>query len=470
MRQATDLHEYQVQAINFVLQRPASMLWLDIGLGKTIVALTAVTHWLDTFKIRGCLVLGTVKIIETVWEQEVEEWSHTYWPKVSLIRGTPKQRREAIRTRADIYLINYDQVQWLVNELEKSYLNGDKPLPFDAVIYDEVSKMKNATTKRGKAWRKILPHMKRRIGLTGTPASNGYKDLHGQYFALDGGKRLGINKTSYFDRWFITNPYSRKVTPRRGAPEAIRHEIADITLEMNRKDYLTLPDAIPHDVKITLTEDVMKQYKEFENDFFLEWDGNELEAFSAGSKSIKCRQLANGAVYVMEEDKPETRHWVHFHDEKLDVLEELYEELKVSGKNLLVCYQFKHDAERIKKRFPKAVSLTDAPNASEVVNRWNTGQISLLLGHPASMGHGINLQKGGHHIAWFGVPWDLELYEQANGRLDRQGLTFPVFIHRIIARGTVEERIARELGVKGATQDSLRAAIKQYRNDKIRRN
>ena len=461
MRTKSDLYKFQGKAVEHIIASNGSMLWLDVGLGKTIVSLTAIEELQDRYEVRSVLVIAPVKVIEAVWAQEGAEWQHTQRLTFSLVRGNPAQRLDALRQPADIYLINYEQLKWLSDTLNEHWLDNDQPLPFDMVVFDEISKMKTATAKRCKAFVKLLPYFHYRVGLTGTPASNGVIDLHGQFLMVDGGHRLGPNITGYRTRWFIYNEYSRKYSPRRNAKEEIQHRIADITLEMSSDDYLELPPLVTIDHRAELPELAMDKYVEFENEFFATVDGEEIEAFNAGAKSIKCRQLANGAVYSSE-DRSE---WAILHEEKMDALGELVEELQEQP--LLVCYQFIHDKERIRKRFPGAVFL-DRTNVAEKVKDWNDGGIKLLIGHPASMGHGLNLQYGGCHLCWFGLPWSLELYEQAIGRLLRNGQTQTVFNHRLLAAGTIEaEVMAKVVEQKGATQRDLREAIKQYREQKL---
>ena len=466
----SDLYPYQKEAVAHILNRNGSMLWLDIGLGKSIISLTAIEHLLDSYKIKAALVLAPLKVVEAVWEQEAQKWEHTQRLKFSVVRGTPMQRARALQTPADIYLANYEQIEWMIGRygtgrgafkagaLFNLFTRHGKPFPFDAVFYDEISRLKTSTAKRTKAMTKILPDMTYRVGLTGTPAANGIGDLHGQYLMVDGGHRLGPNITSFRSRWMVQDIYGQKWVPRRGAMTEIHGLIGDITLEMKRDDYLSLPPRVDQDIVVEMPKDIYSQYKDFEKNFFLELDTCEVEAFNSGAKSTKCRQLANGAVYVEGEDG--LQGWTAFHDAKLDAVEEVVNDLQ--GKPLLICYQFKHDVERLIERFPGAVCL-DRKDTAEKVERWNRGDIEILIGHPASMGHGLNLQYGGNHVLWFGLPWSLELYDQAIGRLDRNGQGEVIINHRVIAKGTVEEGIAEALNTKGKTQADLREAVKAYR-------
>ena len=450
----SDLYPYQQEAVKHITNNNSAMLWLDIGLGKTIISLTAIEYLMDAYKIRSALVLGPLQVIESVWAQEAAKWNHTRRLTFSMVRGTPKERLQALQTPADVYLTNYEQIQWLAGALQ------EVPIPFAMVVFDEISKMKTSTAKRVRAFGNLLPHCTYRVGLTGSPAANGLIDLHGQYLMVDGGYRLGPNITGYRNRWFDLNAYSNKYIPRRSAAREIQDRISDITLEMKSSDYLQLPPVVTQDIIVPLTPALLSQYQEFEKDFFVSLDnGAAVEAFSAAGKGTKCRQLANGAVYTNPEDKNE---WEVFHDLKLVALDGLIEQLQ--GKPLLLAYQFRHDKARLAYRYPECVFLSDE-NTAECIARWNRGEIRILAGHPASMGHGLNLQAGGNHIAWFGLDWSLELYDQTIGRLARNGQEASrVVVHRIIAQDTIEHSvIAPVLSMKSRTQADLRAAIDQYR-------
>ena len=479
----SDLYKYQAQAVDHMIDNNGSMLWLDIGLGKTIVSLTAIEHLLDSYKITSALVLAPLKVVEAVWEQEAQKWEHTRRLKFSAVIGTPAQRIAALMQRADIYLINYENIDWLVgryiNEkyigrdgtaktrsvfspgfLFKHWIDKEKRPPFDMVVFDEVSRMKTATSKRVRAFGKVLPHFTYRSGLTGTPASNGLQDLHGQYLMIDGGVRLGPNITSFRNRWLMQDAYSMKWVTRRGASEEVKNLISDITIEMKASDYLELPPLVNQDIKITMPDKVMEDYKKFEKAFFLAMDEGEVEAFNAGAKSVKCRQLASGSVYVGED----SNEWVAFHDEKIEAVAELLDDL--GDKPLFLLYQFRHEVERLLKRFPYAVCL-DRTDTAGKVESWNRGEIKLLIAHPMSSSHGLNLQYGGNHVLWFGLPWSLELYDQAIGRLARNGQKGEVVVnHRLIAANTIEVGITEALATKGKTQEDLRAAVKAYREAK----
>lgn len=401
--------------------------------------------------------------------QEVQEWEHTQWLTSTLIRGDEEERLNALNQYKDLYLINYENLPWLQTTLQKHWLDEGKLLPFDIVVFDEISKMKTSTSKRTKAFAKILPHFIYRIGLTGTPASNGYIGLHGQYLMIDGGERLGPNITSFRDRWFNHNPYSHRYVPQRGALASIRKKISDITLEVSENDHIDLPEVIERDYLLEMPQEIKKTYEEFEKEFFIEIEGQDVEAFNAAAKSAKCRQLANGAVYVKDLDplgEAKGKPWVLFHEMKLQALDELIYSLQ--GMPLLLCYQFIHDKERLIERYKNVVFLDSKTDTASTIQKWNEGKIQLLAGHPASMAHGLNLQKGSHHIAWFGIPWDLELWLQAIGRLRRTGQKSKhVFCHKFIAKDTMEEAlISPALKTKNATQETLRSEVKKYRDRK----
>lgn len=465
-----NIYPYQNTGIAHILNRNGSMLWLDMGLGKTVITLTAIERLLDQYKVSAVLVLAPLAVVKAVWRQEAERWQHTKHLRVTaVVSDDPKERVRMLQTPADVYLINYEQLQWLLGRtstkkvgasrgvLFSHWIDKGKRLPFDAVVFDEISKLKKATSKRAKAFAKILPQMRYRIGLTGTPAANGLPDLHGQFLMIDGGKRLGPNITGFRNRWLIQSPYNHKWLPRKGAPDEIKELVSDITLEMKEEDYLDLPPLITQDINIELPPAILKQYKDFEDEFFLELDSAEIEAFNSGAKSTKCRQLANGACYVDESG----RDWVKAHDLKLDALADLAESL--GDKTLIVFYQFTHDLERILARFPDAVAMT-SKNTAEAVTQWNAGEIKMMVCHPASAGHGLNLQHGGNHIAWFGLPWSLEHYLQAIARLKRQGQKAEAVVnHRLLVDDTVEQAISEALKAKDATQTTLRAAVKEYR-------
>jgi len=476
LRSVQCLHDYQKKGVQHILAHPASMLWVSMGLGKTATTLTAISHLLDCFEIRGVLVLAPLRVIQLVWKQECAIWEHLRHLDCSIVHGKVMTRTRAIRRPADIYLCNYEGLPWLTNELNNTYLSQERPLPFDMVVYDEVTKVKSARVREGAKrtedfMNEILPHIPRRVGLTGTPLPNGYIDLFGQYLMLDDGARLGRGITSFKDRWFDSDKYTYKTTPTARGKADIHTLISDITLEMDKKDYLELPPVMgglddPLEIVVDMPVKARVQYEKMERDMFLELDsGAEIEIFGAASLSGKCLQFSNGALYTGE---PGEDIWETVHDAKLDALEELVDE---AGTPILLSYNFRHDIARIKKRLgDKVVHLHGGikrKEATQINAAFNAGEIQVLAGHPASIGHGLNLQYGCHTEAFFGLPWSLELYEQFYARvMERQGQTRPGMVHFIMARATLDYAVLAALQGKSADQTGLRQAINNYRRMK----
>lgn len=459
-------HNYQVKAINHGIEHDQSMFWLDLGLGKTVSSLTVMNERIDRCQVYGVLVVAPLRVVQTVWENEAKKWTHTESLTFSNVFGSKKKREDGIKQCADVYLTNYESLTWLTDHLVEKYLSIGKPLPFNMVVFDEVTKMKNGQTNRHKAFRKILPHIQYRLGLTGTPASNGYKDLFGQYLAIDDGLRLGRSVTHFKNLFFDKTGYmGYELKLKTGADTSIQSAISDITLQMDAKDYLELPEVMFNDIPVYMNSKARDKYERLEKDMFLQMDsGAEVEAFNAAALTNKCLQAAAGAIYTNKE----TRDWEVIHNDKLDALESVIEE---AGGNPILCfYQFQHDMHRILKRFPDAVYIKSGMNSKkvvEIVNRWNNGEIPLLLGHPASMSHGLNLQKAMHsQMVWYGLNWSLELYLQANGRINRQGVQHGVIINRLITQGTLDEAVADALENKATTQQELRQSIQRYRVNK----
>lgn len=463
-----NLHPYQRKAVNHQCCHPQSALWLDMGLGKTSITLTSIAHLLNVKFLRAVVIVAPIRVCRLVWRQEAKKWSHTQHLRFNMIVGTRDQRTRALLKEADVYLCNYENLQWLAETLDTYYIRKGCPIPFDGIVYDEISKCKNSTTNRVKALRKILHHFKWTTGLTGTPASNGMADLHGQYLVLDGGQRLGTSKTAFKQRFY------RKVGPYKeilqdGAEHTIKELIGDITLEMSAEDYNPLPDLIVNDVMVDFEEDVRAKYEQMERDFFLQLDnGTEVEMFNQASLTNKCLQFSNGAIYPV----PGMPLWEPIHDAKLDALEEIIEES--GGKPILCSYAYRSDAERIMKRFAelRPINLTECKSESSLQNamlRWQTGDCPLMIGHPASMGHGIDgLQKMGDTLVWYGLNWSLDLYEQFNARIRRQGQGKPVICHRILTKDTIDQAQALALDQKATNQTALRNAVKDYRNSKLK--
>jgi SNF2 family DNA or RNA helicase len=460
------LHGYQQKAVNHQCSRPNSMLWLDMGLGKTIITLTSLAHLIRTQYLRGVVIVAPIRVIRLVWRQEAAKWQHTQHLKFSMVTGTRDQRTRALLRPADIYLINYENLGWLAETLQTYFVKKDKPLPFNGVVWDEISKCKNSATNRVKAVKKILDKFDWTTGLTGTPASNGYKDLHGQFLVVDKGQRLGVSKTAFRTRFYRkVGPY--KEVAYEDTEDTIKKLIGDITLEMSAEDYNPLPDLIVNNIEIEMPDDLRVKYEKMEREFFLQLDsGKEVEMFNQASLTNKCLQFSNGAMYPVA-GMP---LWEPIHDLKLDALEEIIDEAQ--GSPVLCSYAYRSDAARIMEKFKHLdpINLTDCKSESALLNamhRWKTNECALMIGHPASMGHGIDgLQKNGHILVWFGLNWSLDLYEQMNARVRRQGQGVPVICHRIMCQDTLDQAQALALDEKATTQQGLRNAVKQYREMK----
>ena len=439
-------HDYQRYAAEFITTHPIAALLLDMGLGKTSITLTAINDLLfDSFEVHKVLVVAPLRVARDTWSAEIEKWEHLKNLRYSVVVGTEQERLNALRTSADVYIINRENIQWLV---EESGLIFD----FDMAVIDELSSFKNHQSKRFKAFMQIRPKLKRIIGLTGTPASNGLMDLFAEFKLLDMGERLGRLIGQYRNTYFQPDKrngmviYSYKSLPN--AERQIYDKISDITISMKAADHLKMPKLISTEYTVQLSEKEKEKYDRLKKDLILSTDDNEVTAANAASLSNKLSQMANGAVYSDNESI------IEIHDRKLDALEDIIESM--NGRSLLVAYWFKHDLERIKKRF----EIREI-KSSEDISDWNSGRIPVALIHPASAGHGLNLQSGGSTLVWFGLTWSLELYQQTNARLWRQGQTADtVVIQHIIAKGTIDEQIMKVLKSKDTTQAALITAVK----------
>lgn len=442
-------HNYQKYAIEHVIKHPACALLLDMGLGKTVITLTAIKelmhNYFDVYKV---LIIAPLRVAKMTWSQELQKWDHLEGLTISKVLGTEKQRLKALNADADIYVINRENTEWLVNHYGKAW-------PFDMVVIDELSSFKSNKSRRFKALKKVRPLIKRIVGLTGTPTPNGLIDLWPQIYLLDRGERLGKTITGYRNQYFLPNQvnwhtgvvYNYRL--KDGAEEQIYNKISDICVSMKAKDYLDVPELIEIPVEIELGNKDYQKYKKFERDLLLPVsDTEDIEALTAAALSNKLLQMANGAVYG--EDKQVYK----IHDEKLKVLEELIE--SANGKPVLVYYNYKHDMERIKEYFKDVRTL----DTEQDIKDWNDGKIPILLLHPASAGHGLNLQAGGNTIIWFGLNWSLELYQQANARLHRQGQTSKVSCYLLVAKGTIDEDVVKAIKSKAKGQDALLEAVK----------
>jgi len=479
----SQLHEYQRDCVMHQLTHSDSMLWLQMGLGKTPITLTTIVDRMRVGQVNKTLIFGPLRVIQAVWAREARKWEHTKHLRFSVVHGVKEKRLRCLFADADVYLINYENMNWLAEVLNRYYISQGKPLPFEMVVYDEVSKLKNSTSLRIKGgtrdrkdrrgechpvkvtgWRKMIDHFKYRTGLTGTPASNGYIDLHGQFLAVDGGKRLGSHITHYRDSYFASDYMGWSYSPTDIGKQFIESKIADMTKKMDSADYLQLPPCNVTNMMVSLPPKARQAYKEVERDMFTRLDdGTELEVFSRSSISNKTLQFCNGSPYL----EAGSDEFQVLHDAKLDALAEIVEE--AAGSPVLCFYSFKSDAERIMKKFKalKPVNLTKVKSSAteKTIDDWNSGKIKLLIGHPASMGHGVDgLQDSGSIAVWFGLNWSLELYEQANGRLDRQGQLSTVSIIRILCEDSVDLAVADTLDRKHDDQASLKSALQRYRD------
>ena len=429
-------HDYQEYATDFILKNPISVLFLDMGLGKTVITLTALS------KMKGrVLIIAPLRVAQNTWPDEIEKWDHTKGLTYSVAVGSEKERIAALKKKAFIHIINRENVGWLVDS---------GLFDFDTVVIDELSSFKSYAAKRFKKLNSVRKQIKRIIGLTGTPTSNGLMDLWAQFKIMDGGKRLGRYISNYRDRYFVPDKrfkhiiYTWRLRPF--AEDAIYEKISDITISMKAKDFLRMPGLVVSDISVDMGSKEI--YNKMKKDMVLSLNGSEVDAGSAAVLSNKLLQMANGAVYDSL-GKP-----VVVHDAKLDALEDVVE--SSNGKPVLIAYWFKHDLQRIKDRISGAREIKTPQDVAD----WNTGMIPVALIHPASAGHGLNLQAGGHALVWFGLTWSLELYNQTNARLWRQGQDATVTIQHIVTKGTIDEAVLRALKTKSVTQDALINAVK----------
>lgn len=437
-------HNYQQFATDFILNQSICCLMLDMGLGKTVITLTALWQLaLDSFDVSRVLVIAPKRVAEDTWPKELAKWEHLTGLTSSLVLGSAAERKAALQKKAFLYIINRENVAWLV---KNHYWD------FDMVVIDELSSFKSNKAERFKAMKKVRPMVTRIVGLTGTPAPNTLLDLWPQMYLMDMGQRLGRFIGGFRDRFFLPDKRNREIIysykPREGAEDAIYALISDICISMKAADYLDMPERIDNRIEVSMSPKERKLYDDFQKDMVLSIGDEELDAANAAALSNKLLQMANGAVYG--EDKTV----IPIHDRKLDALEDLVE--AANGKSLLVAYWYKHDLQRIKARFKNVRCIDTAKD----IDDWNAGQIPLALIHPASAGHGLNLQDGGCTIVWFGLTWSLELYQQLNARLWRQGQKHTVVIHHIITKGTHDEDVMRALENKDTRQSALIEAVR----------
>lgn len=439
-------HNYQSYAIDYIETHPVAAVLLDMGLGKTVISLTAIADLLfDSFEAHRILVVAPLRVARDTWPAEISKWQHLKHLTYAVAVGTVKERKAALSAGADITIINRENLGWLID-------SSGFEFNYDMVIIDELSSFKNHKSKRFQSLMKVRPKVKRIIGLTGTPSSNGLMDLWAEFKLLDFGERLGRFITHYRNNYFIPDKrngeiiYSYKPMPY--AEDAIYRKISDITISMKSTDHLQMPELITSQYEVQLSENEEQRYEELKADFILELPEGEITAANAASLTGKLSQLANGAIYDDE------GNIVEFHDRKLDALEDIIE--SANGKPLLVAYWFKHDLQRIKKRF----DVREIKTSKDIID-WNNGDIPVAVIHPASAGHGLNLQAGGSTLIWFGLTWSLELYQQTNARLWRQGqASGTVVIEHIITKGTIDERILKALSLKEVSQNALIDAVK----------
>lgn len=437
-------HNYQQFATDFILEHPISYLMLDMGLGKTVITLTALWQLaLDSFDVSRILVIAPKRVAEDTWPKELSKWEHLSGLDATLVMGTQAEREAALRQQTFLYIINRENVSWLV---------ANHPWDFDMVVIDELSSFKSNQAQRFKAMKKVRPLVSRIVGLTGTPAPNSLLDLWPEMYLMDMGQRLGRFIGGFRDRFFTPDKRNREIIysykPREGAEEAIYGLISDICISMKAVDYLDMPELIMNRVEVSMDSRERKIYDDFQRDMVVSLQGEELDAVNAATLSGKLTQMANGAVYG------ENRKVLHIHDRKLDALEDLME--AANGKPLLVAYWYEHDLQRIKARFKNARCI----DTTQDIDDWNAGKIPLALIHPASAGHGLNLQDGGCTIVWFGLTWSLELYQQLNARLWRQGQKHTVVIHHIVTKDTHDEDVLRALDNKDTRQSALIDAVR----------
>lgn len=449
-------HNYQSYCIQRIINDSAVGLFLDMGLGKTVITLTAVNDLkYNRFEIQRCLVIAPKKVAEATWSKEAEKWDHLKHLRISKILGSESKRIRAVNTPADVYVINRENVPWLVDH----YRNDWK---FDMVVVDELSSFKSSKAKRFKCLTWVRPHIKKFVGLTGTPAPNGMMDLWSQIYLLDSGERLGKSITAYRQAYFIQNTHGGNFSTydeRQNAAEEIRQRISDICISMQAEDYIQLPERTDILVPVELDSKARKMYDKFEKEMFLQIDEDSLDAGTAAVLSNKLLQMCNGAVYG-------ENGVVQIHDCKIEAFMELVE--AAQGQPMLVFYNFKHDLDRLKTALAKTKLTIGELKSPKDIDRWNNKELNILLAHPASAAYGLNLQAGGSHIVWFGLNWSLELYQQANARLYRQGQQNKVIIHHLVVNNSTDELVMTALHDKSGTQDALlnalKAKIKEVKN------
>lgn len=444
-------HDYQAYCVDQIINKPAVGLFLEMGLGKTAITLMAIKRLkYEMWCVRKVLIIAPKKVAESTWHKEAAKWKQLNGLRFSFVLGSVAQRRRALEVTADIYLINRENTQWLVDYYGHGW-------PFDMVVLDESSSFKNHRAKRFRALKLVRSRINRIVELTGTPNPRSLMDLWAQVFLLDGGKRLGRTITAYRDAWFVPDKRSRTTifsyAPKLGAAQEIYDRISDVCISMKAEDYLTLPDLVYEDIPVVLDAVAQKAYIRLERDTLLQVDDETIiTAGTAATLRGKLLQLCNGAVY------DEEGNVIPVHDCKIEALMETVEQL--NGQHAIICYNFKHDRQRLLDALKSSGLRVEVYEGPEQEEAWNAGEIDLMLVQPASCGYGLNLQEGGHHVIWFGLNDSLELYQQTNKRLHRQGQPFPVFVHHLIVQGGTDEDVIKSLGGKANVQDSLLEALK----------
>lgn len=453
-------HTYQRRTVQFIADTPACALWLDMSMGKTVSTLTAVSDLLWSFDAGRVLVIAPKRVAFNVWPAEVKRWSHLDGLRVTVIKGSPEQRLKIVRDdTADVHVINRDLVPWLVDAVrgEPALRKFKKRFPYQVIVLDEASGFKDHRSKRFKALKRVRPELDRVIELTGTPAGQGLLGLWSQMYLIDGGQRLGKTYTTFRDRYFVGDYMGFNYELKPGAEQQIYDAIADVVLRLDASDYLDLPELVVDPVYVDLPPAARKVYDELEREFLVEVDGETVTAPNAAALTGKLLQCANGAIYVDED-----RNWRELHSAKLDAFADIADEY--AGRPILAAYAFKFDLDRLRKRFPNGVVLDDDP---ATVDRWNRGEIEKLWTHPASAGHGLNLQGGGNVAVWYGLNWSLELYLQFNARLRRQGqIADRVFVRPIVARDTADESVLASWETNNTNQRALLDALKRDAKDR----
>ena len=438
-------HSYQQYSIDYILDHPTAALFLDCGLGKTVISLTAIFDLtLDSFQIRKVLIIAPLRVARDTWSAEIEKWDHLKGLAYSIAVGTESERKAALGNKVQVYLINRENVPWLIQD-------SGLPFDFDMIVVDELSSFKSHQAKRFKSLMKVRPKVKRMVGLTGTPSANGLMDLWAEFRLLDLGQRLGRFIGKYRDDYFVADKRNQQMVfsykPKPSAEEAIYRQISDITISMKNTDYLKMPELVMNEISVRLSEDEWRHYQTMKEEMVFSLDGKDIDAVNAAALSGKLLQMANGAIYDERGDV------VQIHNRKLDALEDIID--AANGKPVLIAYWFKHDLKRILERFPG-----EQLDSEDSIRRWNEGKRPVALIHPASAGHGLNLQAGGCALVWFSLTWSLELYQQTNARLWRQGQKETVVVHHIIAKNTIDENVMTALAKKDTGQAALLRAVK----------